>query len=78
MAEHIEQRRIWLAGHAALPAVHGQPELGLHQNFLLYTGLARTQSRSFVLVGFSAIDIGQACRPEYEAGRAGVLRAAGD
>ena len=28
-AEHVEQRRIRLAGHAALGAVHGQPELGL-------------------------------------------------
>src|SRR5271169_6748528 len=31
MAEHVEQRCVRLAGHPALGAVHGQPELGLHQ-----------------------------------------------
>ena len=31
MAEHVEQRRIRLTGHGAFGAVHGQPELGLHE-----------------------------------------------
>ena len=35
MAEHVKQRRIRLAGHAALRAIHGQPEPGLHHGFLL-------------------------------------------
>ena len=41
MAEHVEQRRIRLAGHAALRAVHGQPEPGLHHDFLLWAGWCR-------------------------------------
>src|SRR6478609_8502393 len=36
MAQHIEHRRVRLAGHRALGAVHGQPELGLHQDFLIH------------------------------------------
>jgi hypothetical protein len=40
MAEHVEQRRIRLAGHAALRTVRGQPESGLHYGFLLHAGLA--------------------------------------
>jgi len=35
MAEHIEQQCVRLAGHAAFCAVHGQPELGLPQDFLI-------------------------------------------
>ena len=49
LAEHVEQRRIRLAGHTALRAVHGQPELGLHQDFPPVRSLARIQSRSFVI-----------------------------
>ena len=40
MAEHIEQWRIRLAGHAALRAVHGQPESGFRHGFLPNAGLA--------------------------------------
>jgi hypothetical protein len=32
MAEHIEQRLVRLAGHAAFSTIHGQSALGLHQD----------------------------------------------